>query len=74
MKTEEIEGKTIRAATIMMKPDFDDRAWLRLRFTDGTECFVIACYGGYTGGSEDEYPAFVVLAPKIDDELVEAKP
>jgi hypothetical protein len=49
-------GKTIKSATQMKHPTFDDDGWLLLKFTDGTECLITASYSGYTGESEDEYP------------------
>lgn len=58
-KPTDLIGKTIAAATYMKMPEYDDERYLRLRFTDGAECYVVASYGGYTGTSEDEYPAFV---------------
>ena len=57
-----IVGKTIASATYMKKPEYDDRPYLLLRFTDGTECYVVGWYGGFTGSSEDEYPAYVGIA------------
>lgn len=57
-----IVGKIIDSATYMKKPDYDDRPFLLLRFTDGTHCYVQGFYGGFTGSSEDEYPAYIRIA------------
>lgn len=58
-------GKTIVTAMISrLQPDsdgreFDDEPYLFLSFSDGSEAVVTSSYGGYTGRSEDEYPAFI---------------
>lgn len=57
-----LAGKTITSATRMAPPGVDDKPFLRLQFTDGTEAYIRASYGGYTGNSDDEYPAFVTVA------------
>lgn len=61
-----LTGKTISAATRMKKPEYDDEGWLRLDFTDGTHCVIVAWYGGYTGESEDEYPTSITIADNIE--------
>jgi hypothetical protein len=61
MDVKDLVGKTITSATLMKLEDYDDTAWLKLEFSDGSECCVVASYGGYTGESEDEYPARVLL-------------
>lgn len=55
-------GKTIKAATLMKRPEYDDEAWLRLEFEDGTSSVLMSTYGDNTGRSEDEYPCFIVIA------------
>lgn len=55
MKFSDIEGKTIKRAVQMNASMFDDKGWLKLEFTDGEQCLIIAGYGGYTGKSFDEY-------------------
>ena len=66
---EDLVGKTVAAATRLKKPGYDDEGWLRLTFTDGTECVLVAGYGEYTGASEGEYPTHLrVTGP--DDALV----
>ena len=82
-----LEGKTIVKVTELIKrledyelkssegrEFYDDAAWLRLEFSDGTKCLIEASYGGYTGNSEDEYPVFIdVLIESDDDRLEEIK-
>lgn len=55
----EIIGKTITKADLYRLADYDDKPVLKLEFTDGTHCCVVATYGGYSGESEDEYPCFI---------------
>ncbi len=59
-------GKTIQSAVLMKRPQYDDEAWLRLGFTDGTDIVLVSSYGGYTGRSEDEYPTFICIASDTD--------
>lgn len=66
MDWKSIEGKTIKTATPMKKPRYDDEAWCVLEFTDGTQCVAVAGFGGYTGHSEDEYPCHVYLRSHVD--------
>jgi hypothetical protein len=58
-------GKTISAVTLMKKPAFDDVAWLQLSFTDDTSCVVAGTYGGFTGASEDEFPAYILISDSV---------
>ena len=58
MEFRDIQGKTIVDATEMKMPYYDDNTYLRLRFSDGTECYVTA-----------EYAAPVKL--RIDDEPID---
>jgi hypothetical protein len=67
-------GKTITEATLLKYPETDDEAWLRLRFTDGTECVLQATYGGWTGYSMDEYPAYIRICQKPHRDLVPVCP
>lgn len=39
--------------------EWDDKPILELEMDDGTIFLVEATYGGYTGGSYDEYPSFI---------------
>jgi len=66
MKFKDLIGKTISNAQLMKKDEFDDEAWARIDFTDGTHCFVVSSYGGYSGKSEDEYPSYVFLRDEVE--------
>lgn len=62
MKPSELVGKTITKAEIVGINDYDDEPYLYLTFSDGSEVLITATYGGYTGNSEDEYPAFIKIS------------
>lgn len=66
MKISELIGKTIVNTQFMKKNGYDDEAWVRLDFTDGTHCFVVASYGSFSGESEGEYPAFIFLQNEVE--------
>lgn len=66
MKISELIGKTIVNTQFMKKNGYDDEAWVRLDFTDGTHCFVVSSYGSFSGESEDEYPAFIFLQNEVE--------
>lgn len=68
-----IIGKTIAAVDYMRMPEHDDEAWMVISFTDGTQTCVVGSYGGYTGESEDEYPAYVGIAREMPPGLVRSK-
>jgi len=72
MKFKDLVGKTIVSAQLMKNPKYDDEAWVRLGFSDGSHCFVVSSYGIYSGGSEDEYPAYIFLEEDVQG-LVEIK-
>jgi hypothetical protein len=75
MELSDLVGKTITEAVLLKYPELDDEAWLRLRFTDGSECVLEATYGGFSGNSVDEYPAFMVVREKpLPSGMVPAKP
>ena len=65
----DLVGKTISCATQMKFQEYDDVPVLALKFTDGTSCFIVAEYGGYTGGSEDEYPRYIYITDDIENSL-----
>ena len=69
MKWSDLVGKTISRATHMKFVGYDDEPVLKLEFTDGTSCFIIGGYGGYTGGSEDEYWQFVSIRRELDPNM-----
>lgn len=64
MDASDLVGKTISEAVWLKYPELDDEAWLRLRFTDGSECVLEATYGGFTGNSLGEYPSYLVIREK----------
>lgn len=74
MEFKDLIGKTIAEATLLKYPETDDEAWLRLRFTDGTECVLESTYGGWTGSSIDEYPAYIRICQKTRRDLVPVYP
>ena len=57
-----IDGKTVAKVARMKKPEYDDSGWLKLEFTDGTFCVIVACYGDFTGDSEGEYPTTIGIS------------
>ena len=69
MNIQDLTGKTIKSATKMKKPEYDDEGFLRIYFTDGTSCDIVAWYGGYSGDSEDEYPTDISVH-ECDSELI----
>ena len=66
----DLVGKTISSITQMKLREYDDMGFLKLEFTDGTFCFIIGGYGGYTGGSEDEYQTVINLEEDPKEDLV----
>lgn len=73
MDTKNIIGKTISAASLMKRDGYDDEGWLKLEFSDGTFCVVVAGYGCYTGNSNDEYPTYIDISDDISG-LVPVEP
>jgi hypothetical protein len=70
---EELKGKTIVSAFIKKeegKEEYDDTNILQLETADGSIFEVKGDYGGYTGNSQDEYPALISIVkrftPKIE--------
>lgn len=53
----------------MKKPEFDDDGWIKLDFTDGTSCQIVAYYGEYTAKSDGEYPTGICVE-KVEEGLV----
>jgi hypothetical protein len=70
MEFKDLIGKTIIAATPKKLLEYDDEGYLHLQFSDGTEAFIIAEYGGFTGDSFDEYPTYLSIADKCNRDLV----
>ena len=65
MMISDLIGKTITELQMMKLPGFSDRAWMRLAFADGTECFVVSDHGGHGGPSIDEYPDYISVRESI---------
>lgn len=63
---QDIIGKTITAAIVMKLADFDDKGFLKLEFSDGTSCVIVADYGGYTGESQKEYQTAIHITDDAD--------
>jgi len=61
MEASNLIGKKIINAKIKGIPTCDDEPYLILEFDDNSIVTIKASYGGYTGNSEDEYPAFISI-------------
>lgn len=61
LNTDFLVGKTIKKCYQMEHETHDDCGWIKLIFTDGTECIIEADYYGYTGESLDEYPTCIEI-------------
>ena len=72
MEEKDLIGKTILSVKRKKHVnDTDDDCWLELTFKDGTKTLIVGDYGGYTGLSLDEYPAYVGLSDDYED-LIDA--
>lgn len=69
MDIKDLNGKTIKASYQMKAAKFDDEGYLRLEFTDGTRCDVVAQHGYWTGKSEDELPTHICV-DECDEALI----
>lgn len=58
----DIAGRTISKLTRMRLPQYDDDAWLKMDFTDGTTCYFIASQGSYSRDAQDEYVCTIQIA------------
>lgn len=67
MEVKDLIGKTIADAKMKEVKGYDDEAWLELTFSDGTKICIEAGYGGYTGGSIGEYPAYLILTDNPEE-------
>lgn len=63
---QDLVGKTIASATHMKLSNYDDEGFLRLTFSDASECVIYGGYGSYTGDSEDAYQTVIGLRPHAD--------
>lgn len=52
-------GRTIEDCSFRGIPGCDDVPFFDITFSDGSSVTLEASYGGYTGQSADEYPAFI---------------
>lgn len=68
MNIEDLIGKTIKEAYRLKARDHSDIAWLRLVFTDGTECHVQSSYGSYSCDESalEEYPCIITVTKVFD--------
>lgn len=57
----ELVGETIVSARTARVPKCDDEPYLKIKTASGKTFSIEAQYGGYTGGSEDEYPKFISI-------------
>lgn len=69
MDEKKLIGKTINEVIQLKADGYDDHGYLLIKFTDKTQVYISATYGGYTGLSLDEYPTGLV----IDEEAPEEK-
>lgn len=54
-------GKKIASVSIHTLSGTDDGGFMRIIFTDKTECLIVGSYDAYTGESQDEYPTTIYL-------------
>lgn len=66
MNWNDLIGKTIVKVIPLKKVKRDDRAWIKLEFSDETSCVIYATYKEYTGHSEDEYPVFICIKKSVE--------
>lgn len=69
MEYENLIGKTIVAVKQKKLIGHDDDGFLEMGFSDGIKATIVACYGGYTGDSEDEYPTSIFVTDMYDGKL-----
>lgn len=69
MEYENLIGKTIVAVKQKKLIGYDDDGFLEMQFSDDTKVTIVACYGGYTGESEDEYPTGIFITERYDGKL-----
>ena len=69
MKLQDLIGKTISIVEKLSPDGYDEEPYLRLDFTDGTHCFVVADYGNFsdTISSRGEYPRYIDIVDSIED-------
>lgn len=67
MKVGELIGKAITNARIQKQPMPDDVGFLKLNFSDDSECTGAASFGIYAENSLDEYPSLITVSDKFID-------
>ena len=65
MNAHELVGRTITNAKVQKLSKHDEAGYVVLNFSDGSECFVEASFGTYTGNSLSEYPTLITLSDKF---------
>ena len=65
MELQNLVGKTIIKVALEKEEKFDDIPYLHFYFDDNTEYWSYATYGGYTGESVDEYPAYIRVTDQV---------
>jgi hypothetical protein len=80
MNIKDLIGKTIIGADYYGYKGYNDIPFIKLTFSDETIAIIRASYGGYNGGSVDEYPSYIDVCDDFfeeydDDDLeIEIKP
>ena len=69
MDIKKLIGRTIEDVRWINSPEFDDENRLMIIFKDGGVIVLESGYGGYTGNSEGEYPAFLRLSEVGEEDL-----
>ncbi len=68
MEFKDLIGKKITDAKIQRLSNHDDFGYLKLNFSDGSECVIMASYDFYTGNSLGEYPTAMSIVEKFTNE------
>jgi len=68
MKFSELIGKTITSAQQMQSVGYTDTGYLKLGFSDRTECVIYSSYGDFDFKSEGEYPSEIYIIDKYTEE------
>ena len=72
MKIQNLIGKKIIGAKLQRPSNHDDQGFLKLNFSDGSECLIVAGYDFYTGNSLGEYPTLISIIENYSGEAGEA--
>jgi hypothetical protein len=71
MKMQDLIGKKIIGAKLQRPSNHDDQGFLKLNFSDGSECLIVAGYDFYTGNSSGEYPTSISIIENYSGEAGE---